>query len=336
MTTAAASRAGLCRVRPLREDGLLPLVVEAEEGEPLSLMDAQAAIHECVARHLPRCGGILLRGFAVPGADAFRRFAAGFGHDLLSYEFGSTPRTKVAEGVYTSTEYPPHQHIPLHNEQAYTRDWPMKIWFYCMQPAQDGGSTPIADSRAIYRDIPSELREDFGRRELLYVRNYGNGLDLSWQDVFGTRSRDDVERYCKAQSIECEWKSDGELRTRQRCQATARHPVTGEAVWFNQAHLFHVSNLEPEVRETLLDVVDERDLPRNVYYGDGASIEDEALAVIRDVLERNKIGFPWRQNDILMLDNMLTAHGRAPFCGARKVIVAMAEPAGGPTPSISS
>jgi membrane protease YdiL (CAAX protease family) len=43
-------------------------------------------------------GGVLLRGFQVPDAAAFRAFAAGFGHPLLNYEFGSTPRTEVGSG----------------------------------------------------------------------------------------------------------------------------------------------------------------------------------------------------------------------------------------------
>jgi hypothetical protein len=214
----------------------------------------------------------------------------------------------------------------LHNEQAYTRDWPMKIWFYCMQPAQQGGETPIADSRAIYRDMPPSIRERFAEKGVMYVRNYGNGLDVDWQQVFGTDSRPEVEAYCAGHEIECEWKEDGELRTRQICQGTAQHPVTGEWVWFNQAHLFHVSNLEPEVRESLLDVVgDEVDLPRNVFYGDGSPIDDETLSTVRGVLERHKISFPWQAGDVVMLDNMLTAHARAPFKGPRKVIVAMAE-----------
>jgi alpha-ketoglutarate-dependent taurine dioxygenase len=115
------------------------------------------------------------------------------------------------------------------------------------------------------------------------------------------------------------------LRTRQTCQAVARHPVTGDMVWFNQAHLFHISNLQPEVRETLLDIVDEEDLPRNVYYGDGSPIEDEVLNEIRAVLDDCAISFPWQEGDVLMLDNMLSAHARAPFEGKRKVIVAMAE-----------
>ena len=85
----------------------------------------------------------------------------------------------MTSGVYTSTEYPAHQHIPLHNEQAYTRDWPMKIWFYCLQPALEGGETPIADSRAIYRDMPQSIRERFVEGGLMYVRNYGNGIDVA-------------------------------------------------------------------------------------------------------------------------------------------------------------
>jgi alpha-ketoglutarate-dependent taurine dioxygenase len=227
--------------------------------------------------------------------------------------------------VYTSTEYPAHQSIPLHNEQAYSRDWPMKIWFYSMIAAKSGGETPIADSREVYRRIPAAIRERFVSKGLMYVRNFGNGLDVAWEDVFNTEDREVVEAYCKAHGIVCEWKDDGELRTRQTCQAVAVHPVTGDNVWFNQAHLFHISNLQAEVRESLLDIVDEEDLPRNVYYGDGSAIEDEVLAQIRAVLDECAISFPWQEGDVLMLDNMLSAHARSPFEGPRKVIVAMAE-----------
>jgi alpha-ketoglutarate-dependent taurine dioxygenase len=290
------------------------------------LGEAQPDLHGIIDRHLTDCGGLLFRGFHVDGPDAFRAFAASFGHPLLTYEFGSTPRTRVTSGVYTSTEYPPHQHIPLHNEQAYTRDWPMKIWFYCMQPAPEGGETPIADSRAIHRAMPEAIRQRFTDKGVMYVRNYGSGLDVDWPQVFGTESKAEVEAYCAAHDITCEWKDDGELRTRQICQGTARHPVTGDWVWFNQAHLFHVSNLQADVRESLLDIVgDPVELPRNAFYGDGSPIDDDTLGVVREVLDAHKIVFPWEAGDVAMLDNMLTAHAREPFKGPRKVIVAMAE-----------
>ncbi|MCX7289791.1 TauD/TfdA family dioxygenase, partial [Janthinobacterium sp.] len=172
------------------------------------------------------------------------------------------------------------------------------------------------------------LRRRFEQKRLMYVRNYGNGLDLPWQDAFNTQDRAEAERYCRAQDIAFEWKDDGELRTRQVCQAVARHPRTGQDVWFNQAHLFHVSNLAPAVRESLLMLVDsDLDLPRNVYYGDGSPIEESALQEIRGVLDACTVMFPWVEGDVLMLDNMLAAHGRSTFKGARKIVVAMAEAA---------
>ncbi|KAF1072470.1 MAG: hypothetical protein GAK45_00174 [Pseudomonas citronellolis] len=315
----------LFHIAPLLEArGGLPLLVQAS-GEGIDLLDALGELQPLVSERLPHCAGILFRGFQVGAPERFREFAAGFGHPLLNYEFGSTPRSNVTSGVYTSTEYPQHQHIPLHNEQAYTREWPLKIWFYCVQAALEGGETPIADSREIYRQVDAGIRQRFSERGLMYTRNFGNGLDVAWEQVFNTPDRVSVEAYCRAHAIECQWKEDGELRTRQVCQAVARHPHTGDWVWFNQAHLFHVSNLPPEVRESLLEIVDEDDLPRNVYYGDGSPIEPSVLDEIRGVLDAARISFPWYSGDVLMLDNMLAAHARAPFKGPRKVVVAMAE-----------
>lgn len=271
-------------------------------------------------------GGVLFRGYSVASTDEFRGFAASFGHPLVNYDFGSTPRSRVGDGVYSSTEYPAHQHIPLHNEQSCTRTWPMRIWFHCQIAAPHGGETPIADSRKVYHRIDPAIRRRFGRSGLLYTRNYGNGLDVPWQRVFDTNDPAVVEAYCRAHGITHEWSDDGELRTYQVAQASARHPRTGELVWFNQAHLFHPSALEPGLREALLEVVDPDQLPRNVCYGDGSPIEDSVLDEIRGVYRELSVVFPWRAGDVLMLDNMLVAHGRTAFTGERRVVVAMAEP----------
>jgi alpha-ketoglutarate-dependent taurine dioxygenase len=302
----------------------LPLVVQPRHdwtAEPLPGM-----VQEFVETHLASSGAILFRNFAIHSVSAFEQFVKMLTPDLLDYEFGSTPRSHVSSKIYTSTEYPAHQHIPLHNEQAYTTEWPMKIWFYCAQAAAEGGETPIADSRQVFHRIASKIRDQFIEKKLMYVRNYGNGLDVQWQQVFNTTDPSVVEAYCRQTGIDFEWKDDGELRTRQVCQAVAAHPQTGEMVWFNQAHLFHVSNLEPQVREALLAAVNEEDLPRNVCYGDGTPIEASALDEIRAVYDELAVRFPWKTGDILMADNMLVAHGRTPFKGPRRVLVAMAEP----------
>lgn len=310
------------RIDSLAPGQPLPLVVTPLAPQPIHALPGD--LRQRLGQALRQVGGVLLRGFRVATPLDFRKFAASFGAPLASYEFGSTPRTRVLAGVYSSTEYPAHQSIPLHNEQSYTRQWPSRIWFHCMKPAATGGETPIADSRLVFERIPAPIRERFLRNQLLYVRNYGAALDLPWQRVFGTDDREQVERYCAAHEIDHEWSPDGTLRTRQRCQAAVQHPDTGEWVWFNQAHLFHISSMEPALRASLIQSVGEARLPRNVYLGDGSPIDEAHLDAIRAVYRETAIAFPWQAGDVLMLDNLLVAHGRTPFSGDRKVTVAMA------------
>ncbi len=309
--------------------------LEAGRGLPLLIEPARPGVdlgawldrhRDEVAEALKVRGGVLLRGFGVQAAEQLEELARGYsGEQLLDYTFRSTPRSQVKGKVYTSTEYPADQSIPMHNEMSYSRSWPLKIWFLSLVPAEEQGETPIADSRRVYDKIDPAVRQKFADKGVMYVRNYGEGLDLPWQDVFQTDDRDVVEAFCRQQGIEIEWRDGGRARTRQVCQGVERHPETGEWVWFNQAHLFHISSLPAQMRESLLSMCAEDEVPRNAFYGDGSAIEAEALAEIRRVYDEESVVFPWQRGDVLLLDNMLAAHGRRPFKGARKVVVAMAE-----------
>ncbi|HEX8719951.1 MAG TPA: TauD/TfdA family dioxygenase [Pyrinomonadaceae bacterium] len=322
-----ASPEQLVKTGSLGEGSALPLLVEpAVEG--VDLASWVAARREFFAAGLSERGGVLFRGFGVTTPAEFERAARAACGELLEYRYRSTPRARVSGDIYSSTEYPADEHIPLHNEMSYTTSWPLKIAFCCAQPADEGGETPVADSRRVYARVPARVREQFARGGVMYVRNYGRRLDLPWQDVFQTADRAEVEAYCRSASIEFEWRGDDGLRTRQVCQAVAAHPQTGEEVWFNQAHLFHTSNLRPEVREFLLASCREEDLPRNAYFGDGSPIAGSLLDEVREAYRLETVSFPWRRGDVLVLDNMLAAHGRTPFRGARQILVGMAEPHG--------
>ncbi|HBL30255.1 MAG TPA: taurine catabolism dioxygenase TauD [Acidobacteria bacterium] len=303
----------------------LPLLIEPAL-EDVDLVGWAKNHLDQIEAYLDERGGILFRGFNLGGIDRFQELNQATSRTgLLEYSYRSTPRTQVQGKIYTSTEYPAQQHIPLHNEMAYSRSWPLRITFFCVKNAERGGETPIADSRRVHERIPREIREEFAARQVLYVRNYGQGLDLPWQTVFQTESREDVERFCREHGIELEWKDDGGLRTKQLCQAVAVHPRTGAPVWFNQAHLFHFSSLEPALRESLLRSFGEENLPRNACFGDGSPIDPAALAEIRRAYQEETVAFPWQEGDVLLLDNMLTAHGRAPFEGERKILVGMSD-----------
>ena len=313
----------LINERLLDPDRSLPLVIEpATHG--VSLPNWAMNNRELIRQRLQRHGGLLFRGFNLSSVDEFELLLRSLAGELLEYSYRSTPRTQVSGRIYTSTEYPAHQTIPLHNEMSYTRNWPMILGFFCVEVAPEGGETPIADSRKVFNAIDPAIRERFASKQVMYVRNYGEALDLSWQNVFQTEDREQVEAYCRSSEIEFEWKSDNELRTTQVCQAIATHPDTGEQVWFNQAHLFHVSSLEAELRESLLSSSD-GEPSRNACYGDGSAIEDAVLEEIRSAYDRETVVFSWQPRDVLLLDNMLAAHGRRPYRGRRKIVVGMGQ-----------
>lgn len=297
----------------------LPYAVESSA--PLS--EVHTAFKHIIDDHICRHGAVLLRGAQGVDLDAFKNIAAATTGQSLSYEYGSTPRSQVGEGVYTATEYPSHQTIPLHNEQSYTNNWADYLWFFCQQAASSGGETTLADSREVFKKIPKSIRKRFVDRGVMYVRNYGSGYDLDWQDVFNTSNRSDVELFCAKRHITCEWLDGDQLRTSQVCQAHAIHQSTGDSVWFNQAHLFHVSALDANVRGAMLDLFGSQGLPRNAFYGDGSDIEDEILEEIRAVYDELSVLFSWESGDIMVIDNLLAAHGRQAFEGPRKVYVTM-------------
>lgn len=314
----------LVEVLPLAPRRTLPLIARPRIAG-VNLVQWAGAERSLINSLLLQHGAILFRGFGIQHLEDFESLMRAVSDDLLEYSYQSTPRTSLSKFVYTSTEYHPELIIPLHNEMSYARDWPMKIWFFCVEPAAENGMTPLADSRRVYQRIDLAVRARFAEEGVLYVRNYGSGLDLGWEKVFQTSDRAAVDDYCRRNGIEWEWTSGNGLRTREKHQAVARHPVTDEMVWFNQAHLFHLSNVDAEIREALLGDLREDELPRNACLGDGSQIAAADLQAIREAYEQEMVTFPWQKGDVLLVDNMLVAHGRTPYRGQRKVVVGMAE-----------
>jgi alpha-ketoglutarate-dependent taurine dioxygenase len=303
----------------------LPLVVQPTLAG-VNLPNWATNNREYIRTQLATHGAILFRDFTVDSPAKFEAFACAVSADgELFDEYGDLPREKPGAKVYGSTPYPQNKAILFHNESSHTHRWPMKIFFYCVKPAEKLGATPILDCRKTYQCIDPAIIKLMTEKKLMYVRNFISGLDVSWQQFFQTSDKKRVEDYCRQASIDFEWKDEDHLMTRQVCPAIAQHPSTGELLFFNQIQLHHISSLDPEVRASLLSMFREEDLPRNVYYGDGTPIEDAVVAEISDLYEQQAVRFQWQAGDVILLDNMLVAHARDPFEGSRKILVAMAE-----------
>lgn len=300
-----------------------PLLVHAEGNDSLSawVSGRRPWIDEALIAN----GAILFSGFKIDNRAAFQQAAAALCDELLDYVYRSTPRSSMGDGIYTATEYRASDRIHFHNENSYQRDWPMKLVFCCLRPATTGGETGLASSSRVTRRIDPDVLARFDAKGVMYVRNYRAGLDLTWQETFQTQRPEDVEAFCRRESIEWEWVAPDHLRTRQVCQALARHPITGERLWFNQSHLFHMSALGEATVSALLELFSEADLPRNAYFGDGSPIDTATVEHIRQAYDAEAFIRPWSAGEVVLVDNMLVAHARSPYQGVREVLVAMGE-----------
>ncbi len=300
----------------------LPLVIQPAVTD-VDLVSWIEQHRDYINTELLKHGGILFRGFNIQTAADFQTVAEAI--STLFDEYNDLPRENLTHKVYGATPYPADLPILFHNESSHMHRFPQKIWFFCLKAAQAGGETPIVDCRKIYQRLDPKLQEKFAQKKLMYVRNYIQDLDVPWQEFFHTNDKTEVELFCRQAGMQWEWKAENILHTSQISPAIIEHPKTGEKSFFNQIQLHHVSCLDSQVKESLLSLFSQNDLPRNVLYGDGTPIEEEVVQEIMQIYQEEQCSFPWQEGDVLMLDNLTTAHARNPYVGERKTVVAMGE-----------
>jgi alpha-ketoglutarate-dependent taurine dioxygenase len=272
-------------------------------------------------------GAILLRSCPISDAGAFEAVCRAVTPGLLDYTGGGSLRKRVAGKVYNSTEFASDQHLLLHCEASYFRDMPDFIWFYSDIPAASGGETPVGDTAKVLRRLDPDLVARFVAKGLRYLYNLhgGHGFGRGWQAAFDTEDRAVVDAWLAERGMRHAWDEKGGLRIAWELPALRTHPVTGVTTWGNGAANWHAASHAPAIRAAMRRVYrEENNFPVHVLFGDGSPIPDEDIHAIIAVLKEVEVAFPWRRGDVMLCDNNRMAHGRRPFKGDRRVLVAMA------------
>jgi hypothetical protein len=170
------------------------------------------------------------------------------------------------------------------------------------------------------------LAARFGRDGWMLTRSYNGEIGATLAEAFGTEDRGAIEGYCGANAIGFGWQPDGGLRTWQRRRAVVDHPVTGKRCFFNQVAFLNEWTIDPEVREYLVEMYGAEGLPFNTGFGSGEPVTEEIVELINAVYEAHTVREPWQVGDLMLVDNIRTAHSREAYEGPREIVVGMAEP----------
>ena len=305
------------------QSGKPPILrAEASGDAPGWAAEHRGALRAVVAEH----GAVLVRGLGLRDeaetAEVFRRLAT-----TLMIEKEAFARRKVyADGVYSSATWPPNQPMCMHHELSYRLEVPSLLLFACLEAPTSGGATAVSDSPTVLSALPRDLTERFEGEGWLLARSYNDEIGATLEEAFGTEDRGAIESYCRTNAIEFAWQPDGELRTRQRRSAVVRHPMTGKRCFFNQIAFLNEWTIAAEIREYLVDVYGAEGLPFNTMFGSGEPLTEEIVELINEVYEAHTMREPWQPGDLMLVDNIRTAHSREAYEGPREILVGMAEP----------
>jgi alpha-ketoglutarate-dependent taurine dioxygenase len=333
----------------------LPLVLQPDGDTTKNtlisyLQDNNKELYDKLYKH----GAILLRGFDIESPKDFEEVAKAVDSELKNDYLGTSPRDKIGgtDFIFSASELPNFYPIMQHCEMSFLKYPPNKLFFYCAVEPQYGGETPICNFREVYKQLDKNIREEFERKGLTTIRNY-SGLNTKssfnlwelkrWDQMFLTTDKKEIEKKCNANGIEYEWRNNDNLRLINRNKASQAHPVTGDVAWFNHTQVFHVAASAIEYSKiherqgrakTLfyklftsimvgakkaLTKADEQSM--HVTFGDGSAIPDSYVKHLEEVIWKNLVIFPWKKNDLIVIDNLSTSHGRMPYEGPRQILV---------------
>lgn len=334
----------------------LPLIIEPNsngKSKP-ELLQWLNANKESFTKKFHQHGAVLFRGFEIDTPKDFEDVSLLVDPRLKNDYYGTSPRNIVKDTTYifTASELPGYYPIPQHCEMTYVKHPPISIFFYCHVEPEYGGESPLCNFRKVYADLDPKIRNEFDTKEIVTVRNYSSIENTSrfnlfelkkWNEIFHTTDKEEVEKQCREQEIEFEWKETGNLRLLHRTLATIKHPQTGETVWFNHSQVFHPASAPVEYKfihnrqhraktlfwKLLISAMvkikslttQPIDQSMNVLFGDGTPVPDSYMEHIEETIWKNLVIIPWKKGDVIALDNFSTSHGRLPYEGKRQILV---------------
>ena len=290
---------------------------EEDRNATLTIASYANAASQLLGERLVSHGAVQFRGLPLADSADFNAFvgALGDGWNPIKLAGGGTQRSDVQANVRSASDEPPEQTIEPHMDMAHSTAHPKRIAFFCAEgpPPGAGGETALTDMRGVYAElerqgIPQtfEARGGIAYHKRLWSAEYVNHT-YTWEKFFFTSNVDDAlaEIRKRDPGARVHEHGPGVIDFIEVLPAVHLHPKTGEPTWFNGVHMNHRSYYEEA------DHVDTSDgSPMDTSYADGTPIPEDTIAAVRRAIWRNSVAVRLETGDLVIVDNMLAAHGR--------------------------
>jgi hypothetical protein len=307
---------------------VFPLVLQCET-PGVTLADATAWAHGRRDELLQKAGehgAVLFRGLPLNSPEDFDAFVAAFGLTNFPYKesLSNAVRVNWTERIFSANEAPADVTIYFHHEMAQTPIFPAKLFFFCQQPAEEGGETPLCRSDILFERLAErcpQFARDCGEKGLRYSNvmpsdnDPKSGMGRSWKSTLRAETREEAEQRLRDIGYDWEWLSDGSLRATTPVLPAVYEVAPGRKTFFNQLIAAFQGWKD-----------DRNDPAKAIRFGDGSPLDREAVNVATELAYELAFDLPWQRGDAVLVDNILTMHGRRTFRGTRKVLASLAEP----------
>lgn len=302
-----------------------PLILECPSGEATLAESCEWLAHNAqeLCERASRHGAILFRGFPVRTPQDFDTFVAAFGLPNFAYEdsMSNAVRINKTPRVFTANEAPPSVTIYFHHEMAQTPLYPSRLFFFCEQPAETGGATPLCRSDVLWERLAAECPQfarDCETKGLKYSNvmpaenDATSGMGRSWQSTLRATTREDAEARLSSLGYSWQWLDDGCLRATTPVLPAMYQLPDGRKTFFNQ--LIAAFKGWKDTRN---------DPAKSITHGDGTPLDRNAVTKVTAMAEELAFDVPWQQGDVALVDNLVAMHGRRVFTGTRKVLASL-------------
>jgi len=321
-------------------------VLEGQGHPAFADVIADPSFKDQVKSRLQDSGAVLLRSLPIESTSQAEELLLELGVKFDDqYLGGASPRSRLSDHFFTSTEAPAPYVISFHTEMCYLKQRPGKIFFYCMTAPSTFGETSVFDCAQIFQQLPAELQQKVEDLGMIYQRYFVEkkarffNVYKTWMDSFQATTRGEAEEACRQQGMEFEWQSNGGLITRAKMPGVIVDPTSGKkcislTLYNGESAPYDMfkfkQRLNPVSRFALSSLVRSQYAKEKVFmrtlWGDGSEISVDETRTLNDTAWQCSTLFKWKQGDLLILDNIRSGHGRLNVVKPRKIAAALGDP----------